>query len=102
MYRVSSSWKLFMTLPSLCSSSSYILSRICSIPGTHMLPGHLAFGNSSSIGNPEKVTISSSATLEAKVQKPSNVSLGIPSSLAMSPVHHCTMSDMMQLGGGHS
>uniref|UniRef100_A0A0E0BXY3 DYW domain-containing protein n=1 Tax=Oryza meridionalis TaxID=40149 RepID=A0A0E0BXY3_9ORYZ len=39
---------------------------------------------------------------EAKVQKPSNVSLGIPSSLAMSPVHHCTMSDMMQLGGGHS
>uniref|UniRef100_A0A0D3EK86 Uncharacterized protein n=1 Tax=Oryza barthii TaxID=65489 RepID=A0A0D3EK86_9ORYZ len=54
MYRVSSSWKLFMTLPSLCSSSSYILSRICSIPGTHKLPGHLAFGNSSSIGNPEK------------------------------------------------
>ena len=39
-------------------------------------------------------------TRDAKAQKPLNVSLGIPNSLAMSAVHQCDMSDMMQLGDG--
>ena len=38
-------------------------------------------------------------TRDEKPQKPLKVSLGMPSSLAMSPVHQCAMSDMMQLGG---
>ncbi|KAL6848085.1 hypothetical protein ACP4OV_022213 [Aristida adscensionis] len=38
---------------------------------------------------------------DEKLQKPVNVSLEMLNSLAMSPVHQCIKSDMIQLGGGY-